>query len=604
MKWATVFVLILLLAGCAAEKPQETTETTTCATTEPEDPGIYARDHNIETQTNGAVRVYPLGEGMEAVWLHPAGDRLLLASGDGRLTVLAGDRCVQEATTNIVSDLSCWAPISGGFAYYLEDESRVVFLDAKLQEFNTVKLPLQIEGLPLIAPKTGTVYYCSGDEIRAVNPVTGISHLIKKHTYQTLQLQDICFDGTVLLCKATDAQGLTETVFLSAQTGETLDTETSLRFFDSCGDAYFATHMDGIVLRHIYGNRASSAQCVDIPEYAGTLVTVLPLNGAVTCKQSADAVELSFYNLQTGKRSAFVTLPGLTDMKAVSADEKYVWFVAVQNGTQAVFRWDTGASSVEEDATCLYPLYTADTPDEAGLSQCQNRVNAINKKYGVDISIWKNAVKKPGDYTLIPEYQVAAIDHCLNELEAVFALFPDGFLKKTGESSGSGKIHICIVRNVSSGEPVQYWLNGDAYIVLTPEGDIQKAFVQKLGCVVDTHILGNSVHLDAWNDLNPNGFVYDYDYAANADRTDTKYLEGEKRAFVDRISMSFPTEDRARIFAAALSEDGKDTFASETMQKKLRQLCIGIRYAYGWRRSTETFLWEQYLNESLAYKMK
>lgn len=603
MKWISVLLVLLLLTGCAAENPQETTEATTVAATELEKPGIYAPDDPIEAQTGGAVRAYLPEAGRETVWMHTAGDKLLVATNDGRLSVFSGDRCVPEATTHITADLasdsSRWAPINGGFAYFSQSEGRVVFLDAKLQEFNAVDLPGQMGGMPLIAPKTGSVYYCTGDELRAVDPVTGISHLVKKHTYRDLQLQSSCFDGAVLMCSITGEQGQTETVFLSAQTGETLDTETSLRFFDSWGDAYFATQMDGIILRHIYGSRSGTAQCLGLPNDAGDLVTVLPLNGIMTYKQGEASVELSFYDLQTGKRSAAVTLPDMCEIKAINADEKYIWFAATQksSGVQAIFRWDVKASPIEDDATYLYPMYTADAPDQAGLNQCQSRVNAINKKYGVDITIWKNAVKKPGEYTLTPEYQVDAINHCLNELEAVFGLFPANFLKKTGLSSDSGKIHIPVVRSVSGGEPVQYWLKGSAYIVLTPDADIRQVFLQKLGYVVDTHILGNSVHLDDWNSLNPDGFAYDYDYAANANRTDTKYLEGEKRAFIDRISMSFPTEDRARIFAAAMAEGGADAFASETMQKKLRQLCVGIRYAYGLRKSTETFRWEQYVRK-------
>ena len=42
-------------------------------------------------------------------------------------------------------------------------------------------------------------------------------------------------------------------------------------------------------------------------------------------------------------------------------------------------------------------------------------------------------------------------------------------------------------------------------------------------------------------------------------------------------------------------------FRSEVMQAKLMQICIGLREAFGLKKSGETFLWEQYLKESLAY---
>jgi hypothetical protein len=81
-------------------------------------------------------------------------------------------------------------------------------------------------------------------------------------------------------------------------------------------------------------------------------------------------------------------------------------------------------------------------------------------------------------------------------------------------------------------------------------------------------------------------------------------LTGQKRAFVDRLSMSYPLEDRAAIFAAAMGEGNEAVFATDTMQQKLLTLCKAIRHAFGWKKSEETYIWEQYLTESIAYKPK
>ena len=102
-----------------------------------------------------------------------------------------------------------------------------------------------------------------------------------------------------------------------------------------------------------------------------------------------------------------------------------------------------------------------------------------------------------------------------------------------------------------------------------------------------------------WNTLNPKVFSYDYDYIANLSREDYQWTEGEDRAFIDIYSMSYPKEDRARIMEYAMMLGNEDCFESETMQRKLRQLCLGIRDAFGLKKSTEAFLWEQYLEEPL-----
>jgi hypothetical protein len=49
----------------------------------------------------------------------------------------------------------------------------------------------------------------------------------------------------------------------------------------------------------------------------------------------------------------------------------------------------------------------------------------------------------------------------------------------------------------------------------------------------------------------------------------------------------------------AMRAGNESFFESEIMQKKLRQLCLGIRKAFGLEKSNESFFWEQYLKEPL-----
>ena len=49
-----------------------------------------------------------------------------------------------------------------------------------------------------------------------------------------------------------------------------------------------------------------------------------------------------------------------------------------------------------------------------------------------------------------------------------------------------------------------------------------------------------------------------------------------------------------------MAEENAGVFASETMQKKLRRMCEGIREAYGLEKVKEIFPWEQYLHRPLV----
>ena len=63
--------------------------------------------------------------------------------------------------------------------------------------------------------------------------------------------------------------------------------------------------------------------------------------------------------------------------------------------------------------------------------------------------------------------------------------------------------------------------------------------------------------------------------------------------------MSYPKEDRARMMEYAMTPGNESCFETETMQKKLRQLCIGIREAMELEDAADAFLWEQYLKEPI-----
>ena len=121
---------------------------------------------------------------------------------------------------------------------------------------------------------------------------------------------------------------------------------------------------------------------------------------------------------------------------------------------------------------------------------------------------------------------------------------------------------------------------------------------------METHILGNSIALDQWAKLNPVDFAYDYDYLANAQRDGSEFLQPDTRSFVDTYSMSYPKEDRARIFEYAMTAGNASLFAASPLQYKLKMLCQGIREAFGLKKSPENFPWEQYLNQPMAYTGK
>jgi hypothetical protein len=182
----------------------------------------------------------------------------------------------------------------------------------------------------------------------------------------------------------------------------------------------------------------------------------------------------------------------------------------------------------------------------------------------------------------------------LDQLEPTLAEFPKSFISK----SISSKVRICLVRSIDGQKTgTQFWVDDYAFISIAAGADVRSEFLKGFGHVVDSHVLGNSPVYDYWKDLNPKEFVY-------GQTADEKLTTGDNRAFYDVESMKTGTIDRSRIFWQAMLPDNADMFQSKTMQAKLKMVCKGIRDAWRLEREEEEYPWEQYLNESIAYKKK
>jgi len=193
----------------------------------------------------------------------------------------------------------------------------------------------------------------------------------------------------------------------------------------------------------------------------------------------------------------------------------------------------------------------------------------------------------------------------LEALDTAMAKFPEGFFSKMAKITDDRTVYITLVRDISGDQQNhQYWRGENAYIALEIGEATQEEFYHALCHVLDTYLLANSKLLDDWDKLNPKGFAYDGNYFGYEAHVDSEFLQGDTRAFVDAYSMTFAKEDRAAILAAAMAQEDTSVFASATMQAKLKLLCRTIRDAFGWRKETAEFPWEQYLEEPLAYVKK
>lgn len=584
-----ILLALFLLVGCGNQDADETTRSTTEQPTLGLNSGIYVENSDIEQNTAGAVRLYD-PKNMKVDWIGHAGDRIILVcQGDEtRITALSGNEGTVAASVTIPGQLTAYQAIHSGFAYYDLQNKQAVYMDPQLNETQRHLLPGDVVGMPAFSPDGGEIFYCTQQGIYALDTQHGVTRPIRTHSYQDQTLLGSHLGGTVLVCSVQSTAGQWRTLYISTETGETLSTDEKIKSIDSHESTYFVARLDGTVTQYIYGTDSDAMQLNVSESYAQGASA---LGGAVGYNVEDDALQMTFYDLASGKKTGAVNVGSVIKPVQILADRwtGCVWVLTEDN---KLLRWDPDLSPIEQEQSYSGPVYNSSSPDEDGLKALQKRVDAINRDYGVTVRIWQAAVKSNNGYDLEQEYQTPAISKALDDLEAVMSEFPSKFLYKSVKRT----IRICIVRSVDDEvKSAYYWFDKDPFIVLSAGVDIRQEFLKAYSYILDIHVLGNSPIVDQWPTLNPEDFTY------GAGDYDGSWLEDDTRVFTDEEAMKSVIDDRASVFYQAMQPDNADMFKSETMQAKLLQLCKAIRDAWRLEQKTEVYLWEKYLTESIAY---
>lgn len=578
-------LLALLLAGCAAQ-PAPTTETTAAD-------ALYTPGHRLETQTSGMMQVFPTEvSGFCRIWA--MGEDVLL-SGDGELTRLSGASLTPGSTRQADTVLQ-----TGSDGVWLFDGSAVQILDGSFALLQTVAIPDEVLGVPGL--EGSRLYYLSEGCLKVLDLSTGLASLLRDNmafTDGTVQ----CL-GDLLLLHLTDEDGVGKTLLVSAADGSTQ--YPSLAVADACR---FETGL-GILLE--------DGQVLLLPDSGGAqkltleegeqMVGFLPeIGGLITCRNDTAGLTLRLYALSRGILRCSVLLPevDLVGTGCVSADGTlYISAHSTQETAWWILRWNYEAFSPVSEDSCLEPYYTRDFPDVQGQASCEALARELGEQYGITVLLFDEAAAcAPWDYVFAAEYRVDKTNWALEDLKATLEAFPEGFLTKLRQDWEN--LTVCIVDTIQgtaesgsldSAEGLQFQNGSHFYIALAPkeEDSLKHTLFHEFSHLIDNRVLTKTGAYDNWNDLNPQDFAYSLDL--NADMTPYKaLLTGPDRVFIDNYAMTFPAEDRARIFECACTSGNEEDFVSPILQAKLQRICTGIRQAFDLEDAPERFLWEQYL---------
>lgn len=423
---------------------------------------------------------------------------------------------------------------------------------------------------------------------------------------------------------------------------ETTDADYVLRYFENgISDVVFGNYEDE--MPHVlslmnYGEynmvnadiRSESVVSCQMIEDAGEFYQELvdkgrsdELDGDV---ETVTLLTVNQYDLETGKRKYSM------DFYYVLDDEQYLSYCytvylkeadcivcMLEGSTSRWLVWDlTKESSKTGDETnYIYNWQNPDVPDEELLRSLKKRAEQIGWENGVEIYIGGEVRDCPQD---IYGYEISTnairIAQMLNLLEMALKKYPDGMLEQLGQEPERGsRLHIYLAGGIFPLDEtgidaigVQNTLDGITFLVLNINSiyDLENTIYHEI-----FHAIENFMNYDehafldemVWNDLNPDGFIYDFDYQLNeqSDNYDYTVEMGEENAyFIDTYSKSFPNEDRARIMEYAMldtTDVRHRNIESPEIQAKLKYICGQIRKGFdttGWPEKT---VWELALTE-------
>ena len=591
----------LLLTGCALSRDAEPADVVSFQPVQ--SVGYYQPDSDMELAT-GCVRTYPL-ENHADVQFEIWGEDVLLfsESEDGTmLTRLTGSNLYAAASCTLNLHLPPNDPsvcIIGDHLWY-PSQRELICLDRDFQEIRRIPFPPDAESPPLLTPDERLLYYCAGTSVRELDLGSGINRIVRENGNSPITLRGLHFDGRVLEC---DAEG--STLFLSAEDGSILGKSQDIQFY-SGSQWYFARITDGITRPCLFGRAMESPSLLEIQ--AESFWFLPALHSVAAAGFGVEGYTIALYDLSAGSRIADLTLPVSGQIVQIqSADLGHTYILTRQEQRFILYGWDCQQLPAETGDSAAAPYHSRDNPDLTGLQVCRSQAEQITASYGVEVLIHEEAaaLSSPA-YDLEPEHLVDVLSDQLDRVEACLSQYPGQMLQTLTEHFGG--ITLLLVRQVQasagSGNPQSlsgalFWENNRVCIAISAGDAVEYALYSQLYQLMDTIILNKSVALDQWETLNPAGFQYAF--GQSTEDVSQEYLRGETMAFANRQAMNSPKEDRGAVMACAMMPNNGEIFSAAIMQRKLEALCTGIRRAFGLRKSRETFPWEQYLAQSMAY---
>ena len=220
--------------------------------------------------------------------------------------------------------------------------------------------------------------------------------------------------------------------------------------------------------------------------------------------------------------------------------------------------WDPKVQGVGQDLP-VKPYGTEEPPPHTVEESLYQQAQALADRFGVDIRIAEQCLLDYDEFTGQALTDAYEIQSALAVLETALSRYPDGFLQQL-RYGRIESIRIELIYGLTRKDwpaDADYTSfaafaqdKGDYYlIVIDVRSSGESTYYHELSHVIDRRLGWDTIYRegamyseDAWLQLQPPGFAYSYDYQHRPDN-----WADHLHWFVDDYSMTFPTEDRARV---------------------------------------------------------
>ena len=316
-------------------------------------------------------------------------------------------------------------------------------------------------------------------------------------------------------------------------------------------------------------------------------------------------------------RGVFVSACTLPDAEYATAGTDLVWsgywdgyfFTDTIDGACRLMFWDIAPQTQGEDLALTAPEepQKIERVLDAALYE---RAEALSERFGVKILIGEQCASEYSHYNTYHLTDPAFVSDALDVLENSMGRYPEGFFRQLPHGPYE-YIQLELVGALMLKESAENQPGDAAAFVQEQEGFLRMAldgFMLRPDTVYhefshmidrrlgwDAKIRENALYSESgWLALQPEGFAYAMSYT-DMPEENLRYME---TGYFDRdYSMTYPTEDRATLFAAAMTQSPL-LEASPGMQKKLDYYARCIRDCFDTEGWPEVTAWEAALKST------